>query len=41
MIKENGVQMLKNTKFPICSYQVSGFFGSRGAGKTTLINKIT
>jgi ABC-type multidrug transport system ATPase subunit len=41
MITENKVQMLKNTKFPICSYQVTGFFGSKSSGKTTLINKIT
>lgn len=33
--------MLKNSKYPICSYMISGYFGFKGVGKTTLINKIT
>ncbi len=40
-IKENKVQMLTNSKLPICAYQVAGFFGSKSTGKTSLINKIS
>ena len=33
--------MLTGTKYPLCAYQISGFFGSKSTGKTTLINKIS
>ena len=33
--------MLHGTKIPICSYQVTGFFGNKGCGKTTVMSKIT
>lgn len=29
-----------DTKFPMCSYQITGFFGEKGKGKTTLMFKM-
>lgn len=40
-ITDDSTQMLKGAKYPICSFGLYTYFGGRGHGKSTVIQKIS